>query len=268
MTSVQTTSRAETFYDRQYAGDRYASPTTASRHGGHRMLGQFIERFSLQNKRCLEIGCGRGAFQDLVDDYTGVDISTSVRQCLHKPFYHASATSLPFEDNSFDAAWSIWVLEHIVDPEKALLEMRRVLKPGGLLLLCPAWQCRSWAAEGYPVRPYRDFSLKGKLIKSTVPLRDSVPYRSLSIAPRRAIRLCQWVFTRRPVTLRARKLKPNYERFWMSDSDAVNSIDPYEAILWFVSRGDRCLTYPEHRSQFLVRTGEIVFRINKPESIG
>ncbi len=49
----------------------------------------------------------------------------------------------------------------------------------------------------------------------------------------------------------------------MSDSDAVNSMDPYEAIVCFTSRGDACLSYPSRSAQFLVRDGPLIFRIDK-----
>lgn len=107
-------------------------------------------RYSLADKKVLDIGAGRGYLQDVVENYTGLDISPSARRFFHKKFVHASATYMPFPDGEFDAAWTIWVLEHVPNPEAALSEMRRVLKHHGLLLLGPAWDCTPWAAQGYP----------------------------------------------------------------------------------------------------------------------
>ena len=96
---------------------------------------------------------------------------------------------MPFHDNYFEAIWSIHVLEHVPDPESALLEMRRVLKPGGLLFLSPAWYCRPWAAQGYAVRPYSDLDLKGKVVKASIPLRNNLIFRAGYVIPRRLGRL-------------------------------------------------------------------------------
>ena len=79
-----------------------------------------------------------------------------------------------FEQGEFDVAWSIWVLEHVPNPEAALVEMRRVVKNDGLLYLFPAWDCTPFAASGYNVRPYSDFGVAGKLEKASMPLRTSV----------------------------------------------------------------------------------------------
>ena len=81
---------------------------------------QFVEQNGLAGKRVLEVGSGRGYLQDMALDYTGLDLSASVAARYHKPFVVASATAMPFADNSFDAIWSIWVLEHIPEPERAL----------------------------------------------------------------------------------------------------------------------------------------------------
>lgn len=252
------------FYDREYGANRYPSAEAFYEHVFYPELRSFVEQYDLKNKRCLEIGCGRGAFQDVVSDYVGLDITDSVRKYLHKPFCLASAAKLPFKDDAFDAMWTFAVLEHIPGPEAVLSEIRRVLRNGALLLLAPAWQCRSWAAEGYPVRPYHDLDLKGKLVKASIPIRDSILFRSGYVFPRRLIRTAEYRIIHKPMQFKYTKLTPNLDSFWMSDSDAVNSMDPYEAILWFTSRGDECLSYPTWLSRFLVRTGAIVFRIRKP----
>lgn len=46
-----------------------------------------------------------------------------------------SAEEMLFEDESFDFIYSLNVMEHIANPERALLEMYRVLRPGGRVLL-------------------------------------------------------------------------------------------------------------------------------------
>lgn len=249
--------------DSPYPGKDAPTNAPPPRDGEVAEIQAFVERYHLHAKRVLEVGAGSGKLQDLVEDYTGLDIASTARRFFHKPFVAASATHLPFPDNAFDALWTINVLEHVPTPELALREMRRVLNNGGLLYLAPAWQCRSWHAAGYAVRPYRDFPLRGKLIKASIPLRDSVGFRSLYTFPIRGLRLLAWLWEGQPTSFRYTALTPNYTRYWEPDGDAVNSMDPYEAILWFVSRGDRCLNYPGALSQFFVRTNALVIQIRK-----
>jgi SAM-dependent methyltransferase len=223
-------------------------------------LREFIERFHLTDKRCLEIGSSGGFFQDMVEDYWGTDIAESLAQYYHKPYRVAQGASYPFEDAMFDAIWTIAVFEHIPDLHKAMLEIHRLLKPGGVVFFAPAWQCRPWAAQGYSVRPYRDLDWKGRLIKATIPVRNSVWWRSLFVFPKRLIRHALFLAGFRPKELAYRRLIPNYEIFWCADSDACNSIDPHDAILWFLSHGFECVSHPTCTKVFLVRTGALVFR--------
>jgi len=224
---------------------------------------EFVRAHGLQGKRILEIGAGIGELQDVVADYTALDIAAEVARFYHKPFVAGSATALPFRDNSFDAIWTFGTLQSVPNPEQALREMRRVLKPGGYLLLDSAWQSRSWAAQGYEVRPYGDFDLGGKLIKASIPVRDSVAFRVLYVFPIRLLRLASASLTREPTAFRYTLLSPDYMHNWTSGSEAVNSMDPYEAILWFTSRGDDVLAFQGPVNPFFVRTGAIVFRVNK-----
>jgi len=263
MRIMPTKESAKEFYDREYLGKSYAGVLSAKEHLGYVELQSFIDKFGLQGKRCLEIGCGRGAFQDLVEDYTGVDISDSVRTYLHKPFFQGTADKLPFGANEFDAIWSLWVLEHVAECEKAVLEMRRVLKPNGLLYLYPAWYTRPWFANGYPVRAYSDFDWRGKLVKASIVLRDFFVLRAIHIFTRRILSCVSFWLNRRPIALKYRRLKGNNERYWMSDSDAVNSFDPTEMILFLCSRGDKCLSHRGPLSVFFARGGPCIFQVNK-----
>lgn len=186
-------------------------------------MAAFVKEFNLSSRPVLEIGSGRGYLQDIAENYTGLDISPSVARFYHKKFVLGSATALPFPDNSFDGVWSIWVFEHVPNPEQALREARRVTRDNGLVFLLPAWNCSSWAAEGYEVRPYSDFDLAGKLIKASIPVRSAPVFRIASLLPIRGVRTLVARFG--PTRLRYRRLTPNYEQYWVPDSDAVNSID-------------------------------------------
>jgi ubiquinone/menaquinone biosynthesis C-methylase UbiE len=226
----------------------------------------FVERFNLSDRPVLEIGSGRGYLQDVARNYTGLDISPSVARFYHKKFVLGSATAMPFPDNSFDGVWSIWVFEHVPNPEQAFNEARRVTRDNGILFLLPAWNCTSWAADGYEVRPYADFGFAGKLIKASISLRSSIPFRVTTLLPIRAVRTL--VARSGPTRLRYRRLTPNYDQYWVPDSDAVNSIDSHEAMLWFLSRGDECLNC-DGASVFLpVVSAPLIIRVHKVAAQG
>jgi SAM-dependent methyltransferase len=212
----------------------------------------------------LEVGAGEGSLQDLVTDYVGLDICEQARRFFHKPFVQGSATSLPFADNEFDMLWTVFTLENVPNPEQALREMRLVVKDGGLIYLLAAWYVGSWKADAYEDRPFSDFGWAGKIIKASVPIRRTVYYRSLYTFPIRFLRLTYTRLSGRPTTFRYNLLKPNYTYHWDSaDGDAVNDIDPHEALLWFTSRGDTCLNARSLLRQFFVRKSALVFQVHK-----
>jgi SAM-dependent methyltransferase len=223
-------------------------------------VSDFVKRFNLSDRPVLEIGSGRGYLQDIAQNYIGLDISPNVARFYHKKFILGSATAMPFPNDSFDGVWSIWVFEHVPNPEQAFHEARRVTRDNGVLFLLPTWNCTSWAAEGYRVRPYSDFGLGGKLIKASIPLRSSRPFLIMSLLPNRIIR--NFVAWFGPTTLRYRRLTPNYEQYWEADSDAVNSIDSHEALLWFRSRGDECLNCED--VSIFMGSPPLIIRVHKP----
>jgi SAM-dependent methyltransferase len=223
----------------------------------------FVAAHDLAAKRVLEVGSGRGYLQDVVDDYTGLDISPSVAHYYHKRFIVGSATHMPFEADSFDAAWSVWVLEHIPTPEKALEEMRRVIKNNGLLWLYVAWNVPTWTADGFSVRPYTDFNWRGKIVKASLPVRRSTWFRVSYIIPTRAIRWGQYGLSGNDTHLHFRALDPNYETYWENDADAAISLDGFETYLWFRSRGDVCLNCGSPGKELGKLTNPLIIRIQK-----
>ncbi len=54
----------------------------------------------------------------------------------HIPFVGADATNLPFSDDSFDASVISFALRNVQEPKKALQEMRRIVRPGGTVVVC------------------------------------------------------------------------------------------------------------------------------------
>lgn len=249
---------AETDYDRKY---QEAAEGAAKGSRIVERVSEFVSRFNLSKKPVLEIGSGRGYLQDAAENYVGLDISPSVARFYHKKFIVGTATALPFSDDSFDGVWSIWVFEHVPNPEQAFREMRRVTRNNGVIFLFPAWNVDPWAAQGYSVRPYSDFGPAGKLIKATVPFRSSSEVKTAGILP---VRLFRWLGAEfGPTALRYTRLQPNYNEYWVPDSDAVNSIDSFEGALWFLSRGDECLNCGD-LPILLSMYDPIIIRIHKP----
>ena len=95
-------------------------------------------------KRILVVGCGTGEEAGILArsygaETTGIDLVTQFTldhaQAAPAKLIEMDAREMRFEDSSFDFVYSFHALEHIGGPERALAEMRRVLKPGGHYLI-------------------------------------------------------------------------------------------------------------------------------------
>jgi SAM-dependent methyltransferase len=107
---------------------------------------RFLERSGLlaAGQRVLEIGTGRGTLLHELRtrglDAVGVETSAerleeAAARFPGLPIERVSGVRLPFPDASFDLVLSFDVFEHIPDSDAHLVEVRRVLKPGGWYLL-------------------------------------------------------------------------------------------------------------------------------------
>jgi ubiquinone/menaquinone biosynthesis C-methylase UbiE len=217
----------------------------------------------------IEVGCGLGHLHVCHRNWHGFEYSDfAVR--LAKERYgqdlnitEADARALPIDDNSVDFLASFDTLEHIPDCEKAFAEIERVLKPGGIGFLMPAWNCRAWTVHKLEVRPYSELSLSQKIGKFLIPLRDNLYFRLLCNLPGRIVREARLLFGGK-VALDYRKLSPDFA-LWtrydhQADDDAFASIDAHAALAYFNSRGWQTPSHPTWWTRFSCRGEPIVVR--------
>jgi SAM-dependent methyltransferase len=92
----------------------------------------------------LDVGCGTGAFSELIlgrcapQSLAGIDpspeqIAYAGKHLAGGTFQVADAAGTPFPDGTFDVVASALVIHFIPDRAKAFAEMKRVLRPGGLV---------------------------------------------------------------------------------------------------------------------------------------
>ncbi len=94
--------------------------------------------------RVIDVGTGPGVAAGRAAERgavaTGVDIAAAMVEIASRrhpdaTFVHASATGLPFADDSFDAALGNIVIQHVGEPGRAVSELARVLVSGGRVAL-------------------------------------------------------------------------------------------------------------------------------------
>lgn len=101
------------------------------------LLDELGRHFPRLTGEVLDVGCGCKPYRPLVPAtrYVGLDVDNPFTRKVAAAdvFYDGGAFPLP--DESFDAVLCSQVLEHVFTPEKFLSEIRRVLRPGGRLVL-------------------------------------------------------------------------------------------------------------------------------------
>lgn len=132
---------------------------TAAKHAA------FFTPFLRRGIRVLDCGCGPGTItMDLAKlvspgQVFGIDLGpaqlrsiqhSARQQQINASFAAASIYALPFADGYFDAVFAHAMFEHLREPVKALREMKRVLRPSGLVgIRSPDWA--GWIV--YPPNP-------------------------------------------------------------------------------------------------------------------
>lgn len=131
----------------QNATDFMAARSLGS-HGG------FFTEHLESGLSVLDCGCGPGSITlgiaervapgqvvGVDSGFTQVELATARGTGVpNASFRVADCYRLPFDDNAFDRVFSHALLEHLAEPARAVREMWRVLKPGGVVGVCsPDW---------------------------------------------------------------------------------------------------------------------------------
>jgi SAM-dependent methyltransferase len=137
-------------------GERHGDKTSASyfdaveveRYAQHGWMHDYFSYRDFAGKKVLEIGVGQGTdlmqFARAGAECYGADITQNHLSLTQRNFdlrgkavdlREADATALPFPDNFFDCVYSFGVMHHIPEIEVVLAEAKRVLKPGGKLMI-------------------------------------------------------------------------------------------------------------------------------------
>lgn len=170
----------------------------------HKRLKVFFEELlnteDLKGKELLDAGCGTGWFSQKACEkgavVTSMDLGegllSKVAQKCDSKRVVGSVLEMPFSEASFEVVISSEVIEHTPDPFKALQEMYRVLRPGGILILSTPnkfWYWTLWVANILKIRPYQGL----ENWSSYIGLRQNIQKAGFNIQEYRGVHLIPFV---------------------------------------------------------------------------
>jgi SAM-dependent methyltransferase len=234
---------SDTWFEQMYSGrNRTLELKSDYLQYERKFMTKFVQEHNIKES-CLEIGCGVGLFAEIVPNFIGLEYS--LESLLAEGFEAfnricSDARLIPLADASVECVFSFNTLEHIPDVDLAFAEMNRVLKPGGFLVLKPAWHCTRYNTELIPLLPYKQLNIRQKVTKALLPILRSKFYKLLTKLP---YRLWRRITSQKNNSLNYQRLIPYHGDLWIPDADATASLDSHEAILYYQSRGYQCLSH-------------------------
>jgi SAM-dependent methyltransferase len=170
--------------------------------GRRRVIRAELDRLPLPSgAQVLDAGCGSGrTLAELVDygEVSGIELNTDAAELARGrglgEVQVGRLEALPWDDTTFDLITCLDVIEHVPDDVVALVELRRVARPGGwLLVTVPAYQAL-WSRHDEANHHYRRYSraaLRGAARSAGWQVERMSSFNSLLLAPAAAVRLAQ-----------------------------------------------------------------------------
>jgi SAM-dependent methyltransferase len=192
--TVRSRSLLQTWWRRQQFEPGWAgvlvNPFVFARRGLWRELTGFLAHV---HGELLDVGCGRKPYRDFVraTRYVGVDIDTPASRALGCADVFYDGETLPFPGENFDTVLCSQVLEHVFEPEAFLREIRRVLRPGGQLVLSVPF---AWDEHEQPrdYARYSSFGLRALLQRTGI---EVIALRKVTTGSRALAQLTSgWLF--------------------------------------------------------------------------
>lgn len=170
--------------------------------GRRRVLNAALDRIALPTgSRLLDAGCGSGRELDELARHghvAGVDLSEICVACTrsrgHADVHRAAIEQMPFADATFDLVTCLDVIEHTPDDRVALAELRRVTRPGGLLVVTVPAYPSLWSTHDVVnrhFRRYRSASLRAAAAEAGWSVLRDTYFNAVLLAPAAALRLAR-----------------------------------------------------------------------------
>ncbi|MFA5930737.1 MAG: class I SAM-dependent methyltransferase [archaeon] len=139
----------------------FSNPFFIARRGLFREISSLSKEI---NGRILDVGCGEKPYEQLftAKEYIGLEYDNTENRAAKKADVYYDGKKFPFKKAEFDSVVCNEVLEHIFEPDNFVLEIHRVLKQNGKLLLTVPFV---WDEHEQPVdyARYSSFGLKSLL---------------------------------------------------------------------------------------------------------
>lgn len=194
--------------------------------------------------RLLDVGCGSGwstfAFAAAGYSATGIDLNPGA---FEPPAHErlrllpGSATAVPFPADEFDAVVCYQCLEHVPDPGRALDEMVRVCRPGGIVAVVGPNLCSPTAGLAHIARPsvWPSLGFRRRPGMPRHPYGNTVP-EVVGVGVLRAAQLAGKLLRRSPrFTMRDPDPAPPFH----ADNDACYLCNPTDLVAYFRARNFR-----------------------------